>query len=102
MFRLLRELPDHVKGKVKTSQEELQLLLLKNAPKSSDDLGQTDMVRPKVGTGDLTPIRQPPQRLPLAQKEEADEPVRDMSSQGLSHLNVHGPPQLFLFRRTEA
>ena len=90
----LRELPDHVKDLFERSarnlsiaqQEDLRLLLLENADlfsKSSDDLGHTDMVRHKIDTGDSMPIRQPPRRLPLAQKEDADKAVQDMSSQGL-------------------
>ena len=90
----LRELPDHVKDLYERSaknlsisqREELRLLLLENADlfsKSSDDLGHTDMVRHKIDIGDAVPIRQPPHRMPLAQKEEADQAVQDMSNQGL-------------------
>ena len=90
----LRELPDHVKdlyersaSNLSTAQkEELQLLLLENADlfsKSTDDLGQTGMVQHKIDTGTSMPIRQPPRRLPLAQREEADNAVQDMYKQGL-------------------
>ena len=90
----LRELPDHLedlyersaKNLSRTQQEELRFLLLENADlfsKSSADLGHTDRVRHKIDTGNAAPIRQPPCRMPLAQKEEADQAVQDMSSQGL-------------------
>ena len=36
----------------------------------------------RIDTGDATPIRQPPRRLPLS-KEEAQKAVQDMSNQGV-------------------
>ena len=69
----------------RSQQEELRLLLLENADlfsKSPDDLEHTDMIQHKIDTGDAAPIRQPPRRMPLAQKEEADQAVQDMNSQG--------------------
>ena len=85
--------PDHIKDLYERSaknlsaaeQRELRLLLLENAnlfSKGSDDLGRTDMVHHQINTGESAPIRQPPRRLPLAQKE-ADKAVQDMSSHGL-------------------
>ena len=48
-----------------------------------NDLGCTDLVRHHINTGDAAPIRQPPRRLPLAKKEEADKAILDMQKQNV-------------------
>ena len=58
--------------------KELRLLLIENA----GVFQRLSVVHHQINTGESAPIRQPPQQLPLAQKE-ADKAVQDMSSQGL-------------------
>ena len=47
------------------------------------DMGRTDLIKHKIDTQGAAPIRQPPRRLPLARREEAQEAVADMLSQGV-------------------
>ena len=42
--------------------------------------GRTDLVEHRIDTGDTAPIHQPPRRLPLSKKEEAERAVQDMRS----------------------
>ncbi len=46
--------------------------------KGPQDLGHTDLVQHHIHTGDATPIRQAPRRLPLAKREEAEQAIEDM------------------------
>ena len=71
-----------------SKEEALQvhLLLCEFADVFSEgpgDFGRTDLVKHRIDTGDATPIRQPPRRLPLSKKEEAQKAVEDMSNQGV-------------------
>ena len=50
---------------------------------SPDDLGQTDLVTHKIPTGDAAPIRQPPRRIPLGQREEVHREVQNMLEKGV-------------------
>ena len=50
---------------------------------SSTDLGLTDMVHHQISTGTADPIRQPPQRLPWVQRDEAAKAIEAMEKQGL-------------------
>ena len=47
------------------------------------DLGQTNLAKHRVDTGDATPLRQAPRRLPLLKREEAQKAIQDMHQQGL-------------------
>ena len=38
----------------------------------NNDLGCTDLVMHEIHTGNAKPVRQPPRKLPLAKKEEAE------------------------------
>ncbi len=51
--------------------------------KGPHDLGQTDAVKHQIDTRGAAPIRQPPRRLPLAKREEAQRAIRDMHVQGV-------------------
>lgn len=45
---------------------------------SDNDLGRTNVVKHRIDTGDARPIKQPPRRLPVHMREEADKLVDDM------------------------
>ena len=47
------------------------------------DLGCTNLVRHHINTGDGKPIKQPPRRLPIHQRDEADMQVRNMLDRGV-------------------
>ena len=46
--------------------------------KSSNDLGRTSLVEHRIDTGDARPIKQPPRRLPMHKRAEADKAVEQM------------------------
>lgn len=45
--------------------------------------GRTSIVSHRINTGNASPIRQAPRRLPLAKREEAEHIVRDMENEGI-------------------
>ena len=47
------------------------------------DLGRTGVTKHKINTGDASPVRQHPGRLPFAQREEAFKAVEGMHAQGI-------------------
>ena len=47
------------------------------------DLGRTGVTKHKINTGDASPVRQHPRRLPFAQREEAFKAVEEMHAQGI-------------------
>ena len=47
------------------------------------DLGCTDIIKHSINTGEAAPIRQPPRRLPLAKRNEAEKAVKEMREQGI-------------------
>ena len=49
----------------------------------SSDLGCTDLVKHRIDTGEAAPIRQPPRRLPLAKREEAERAIQEMLEHGV-------------------
>ena len=51
--------------------------------KSPDDLGQTSLVQHQINTGTAPPIRQPPRRLPMSLREEANDAVGRMKQNGI-------------------
>ena len=57
--------------------------LLKYSDVFDESLGQTDVITHRIDTGDATPIKQSPRRLPYAFREEAKSQVRDMLDQGV-------------------
>ena len=99
------ELPSHLedlysRSTANLNEEEAQkvyLLLCEFADVFSEgpgDFGRADLVKHMIDTGDVAPIRQPPRRLPLNKKEEAQKAVQDMNQQG-----VIQPSQSALLRR---
>ena len=49
----------------------------------SNDLGRTTLVQHEINTGDASPIRQPPRRLPFQQRQVVQELVSDMLKRGV-------------------
>ena len=45
--------------------------------------GRTNLVRHKINTENAQPIRQPPRRLPLAKRDEAEKIIKDMEAEGV-------------------
>ena len=50
---------------------------------SSNDLGKTNLVEHKINTGNARPIKQPPRRLPMHKRAEADKHVEQMLKDGI-------------------
>ena len=50
---------------------------------SPAELGHTNVVEHTINTGDASPLRQPPRRIPFALRSKVDEMVRDMMTQGV-------------------
>ena len=64
----------------------LRALLCKHShlfAESDDDLGRTHLVQHGIQTGEAAPIRQPPRRVPEAQREIMEEEVAKMLRQGV-------------------
>jgi hypothetical protein len=83
------EMPPHLTALYKESIEGLSAaetkqvkdLLLEYADVFSsgpEDLGHTGLVKHHISTGDATPIKQPPRRMPLSLREEAKKAVEEM------------------------
>ena len=51
--------------------------------KSSMDLGRTSLVKHSIDIQGAMPIRQPPRKIPLAKKDEAEGAVQEMQRQGV-------------------
>ena len=51
--------------------------------KGPHDLGRTNVVQHTINTGDASPSRQHPRRLPFSKREEALEAIQDMHQQGI-------------------
>lgn len=88
------ELPEVVKKLYEHSSEGLdglqknQLYLLLAEFKDvfsvrSGDIGRTSLTSHKIDTGDQTPIKQQPRRLPLAKADLAQEAIKGMHEQGI-------------------
>ena len=95
----LEELPIHLKslfqrsadGLATTEKEALHQLLCQFSnlfSADANDLGCTDVVNHEIHTGDAKPIRQPPRRLPLAKREEAEKILSEMKQQGVIELSA--------------
>ena len=87
-------LPTHLVDLLQRSTKYLDQMQLRQAEclliefadvfsKGVDDLGQTSMVHHQIQTGTATPIRQPPRRLPLVLREEANKTIESMQKQGI-------------------
>ena len=94
----LEELPGHlqplfhrcVDGLETTEKEVVHQLLCQVSDLFStgtNDLGCTDLVRHEIHTGDAKPVRQPPKKLPLAEREEAER-MSEMQKQGVIEPSV--------------
>ncbi len=88
-----RDLPPHLSDLYERSthltdeqQQTLRCLLLDYADlfsRSPEDLGKTDIVRHRIVTENVGPIRQPPRRLPLEKRKEASMAVEALQRHGL-------------------
>ena len=87
-------LPEHLKelymrsshGLTKDQCQQTHNLLCKYAylfSKGPQDVGRTGIIKHRIDTQGATPIRQPPHRLPLAKKDEAQQAIGDMRRQGI-------------------
>ena len=83
----LTELYDRSTGSLtKSERHEVFKLLCEYSDifsTGSNDLGCTDLVQHHISTGNAAPIRQPPRRLPLAKKEEAEKAIQEMQKQNV-------------------
>ena len=69
-----------------TAKAGLRTLLCKHSrlfAESDDDLGRTHLVQHDIQTSEAAPIRQPPRRVPEAQREIMEEEVAKMLRQGV-------------------
>lgn len=78
----LETLSEVTKSRLNQEQKTAVDRLLKNYAflfaRSDNDLGRTNRVKHKIYTGDARLIKQPPRRLPVHMREEADKLVEDM------------------------
>ena len=90
----INNLPDHLRdlygrsvvGLSTPEQKEVYQFLTEFSDLFSSgpqDLGCTDLVQHRINTGQTPPIRQPPRRLPLAKREEAEMAVQEMQKHGV-------------------
>ena len=88
------ELPPHLtdlaerSSKYLNSEQQQELLALlkeyqNSFAASSSDLGRTSLVEHRINTGDAKPIKQPPRRLPMHKRAEAEEHVQQMLKDGI-------------------
>jgi len=50
---------------------------------SKDDLGRTNQIRHKINTGDERPVKQPLRRIPIHSRDEIEDHVESMLTQGI-------------------
>jgi len=84
--QVIRQLQSRVQGLSEAENEALGTLLSKFPDVislHSNDLGRTKVVRHKIHTGDATPVKQPPRRLPFHQREPVRKMLDDMLQQGI-------------------
>ena len=86
--QVIRQLQSRVQGLSEAENEALKTLLSKFPDVislHSNDLGRTSVtvVRHKIHTGDATPVKQPPRRLPFHQREPVRKMLDDMLQQGV-------------------
>ena len=89
-----RELPEHVQGVFERSMENLTVDQQGNVrdilcryqdifAKNDDDMGKTDLVQHTIDTGYARPVKQAPRRLPIHQRKEAEDQVKNMLERGV-------------------
>ena len=61
-----------------TQVEEMLIEFQDVFSKGDHDIGRTDLVKHKINTENVAPIRQPPRRAPMGQQEEINQQVTDM------------------------
>ena len=69
-----------------TEQQQLYAVLLDYADVfavDADDLGKTDKLQQTINTGSALPMRQPPRRIPAAQREEVRKLLSEMERKGI-------------------
>ena len=69
-----------------TEQQQLYAVLLDYADVfavDADDLGKTDKLQHTINTGSALPMRQPPRRIPAAQREEVRKLLSEMERKGI-------------------
>ncbi|CAG2228492.1 unnamed protein product [Mytilus edulis] len=52
-------------------------------PKSSDDIGRTNLIQHEINTGNAVPIRQPPRRLPFGKRQIEKDEIQRMLKLGV-------------------
>ena len=83
-------IPEHLDNVIKDLQSRLTEDQMKEAkaflikyqhcfPKSRNDIGYTDVITHSINTGDNTPIKQAPRRIPLSKKEAAYAEIHRMA-----------------------
>ena len=83
------DLPDHLKDiYTRSDGQQCQLLELlcefqEIFSRGPQDLGRTGLAKHEIDTGAAATVRQPPRKLPLAQREEARKAVEEMHQQGI-------------------
>ena len=88
------EVPEHLRElyqrsilKLNTNQQQqVRTLLCEFSDlfsRGQHDLGRTDVIQHQINTGDATPLRQPPRRMPLARRREAQQAVEEMHKAGV-------------------
>ena len=88
------EVPEHLRELYQRSilklnpnqQQQVRTLLCEFSDlfsRGQHDLGRTDVIQHQINTGDATPLRQPPRRMPLARRREAQQAVEEMHKAGV-------------------
>ena len=84
-------------GLTSSEKDKLAHLLAKYQhvfARSSEDLGQTNIVQHKINTGSAIPIRQPPRRQPIGKRDTEKEEIKKMLAKGViepSHSSWASP-----------
>ena len=87
-LRAVLNLPED--GLTQTQKEQLAQFLLKfdDVFSLDSDIGRTSLVCHSVDTGDHPPIKQPPRRIPFAQREIVSKMIEDMQQKGIVQLST--------------
>ena len=96
---LLWEIAHKAEHLTEAQRDQLYFLLLSYSDLfacSNDELGRTGMVTHTIHTGDASPVRTPPRRLPKRYQEEASKLLQQCwTGRSLSHLRAPGLLQWF-------
>ena len=90
----VKRMPDHLRSlfndatefMVPEEAQSVRQLLLKYQHVFSagpEDLGKTELVKHKINTGDNSPIKMAPRRIPLAKQADATRCLQEMKEQGI-------------------